>query len=88
MPADGGTPAKYQQDKVETVIFDIAVESRQIAAEALIAAVVGDPDDEREMDVARQAISNLREHGLLTPERADGTLGPTAAGVKAAALRI
>lgn len=82
------TPAKYRQDKVEAVIFDIVLEKRRIATGALVASVVSDPEDEREMRIARQAISSLQEHGLLTPEREDGTLGPTPAGVKAAALRI
>lgn len=88
MPRVDDTPAKYRQDKVEAVLFDIALEKRRIGTDALIASVVGDPDDEREMRIARQAISSLQEHGVLTPEREDGTLEPTPQGVKAASLRI
>lgn len=88
MPGTDDTPPKYQKDKVETVIFDIALERRRITTEALIASVVSDPDDGREMKIARRAISSLQEHGLLTPEREDGLVGPTPQGVKAAALRI
>lgn len=88
MPRDDDTPVKYQQDKVEAVIFGIALEKRRIATDALIASVVSDPDDEREMRIARQAIGSLQEHGLLTPEREDGSLEPTPQGVKAAALGI
>lgn len=88
MRKDPKTNPNYQQDKVETVIFDIAVERRRIAADALIAEVVSDLGDEREVEVAKRAISSLREHGILNPEREDGMLAPTAAALKAAALRI
>lgn len=88
MQKDPKTNPNYQQDKVETVIFDIAVERRRIATDALIAEVVSDPGDEREMEAARKAISGLREYGLPGPEREDGMLESTAAALKAAALRI
>jgi hypothetical protein len=88
MSSDAHTPAKYQRGKVETVIFDIAVERRRISTDALIAEVISDPGDEREMKVARQAISSMRECGVLQPDQGDGMLEPTPAAVKAAALRI
>lgn len=88
MPRDDDTNPVYQQDKVEALILDIAVERRRIATDALIAEAVWDIGDEREAKTAGRAIDSLREHGLLEPEREDGTLEPTTAAIKAAALRI
>jgi DNA-binding IclR family transcriptional regulator len=73
---------------MEALILDIAVQRRRIATDALIAEAVRDIGDEREVSTARRAISSLREHGLLEPEREDGTLEPTTAAIKAAALEL
>jgi len=88
MQRDDDTNPVYQQDKVEALILDIVIERRRIGTDALVAEVVIDTGDEREMETARQAISGLREHGLLEPEQEDGTLEPTATAIKAAALKI
>jgi hypothetical protein len=82
------TNPNYDQGNLESLILDIAVQSRRIATDALIAEAVWDIGDEREVQTARRAIDSLREHGLLEPEREDGTSGPTTAAIKAAALAI
>jgi hypothetical protein len=88
MARDDDTNPIYRQDNMEALILDIAVQRRRIATDALIAEAVWDIGDEREVKTARRAISSLREHDLLAPEREDGTLEPTIAAIKAAALRI
>jgi hypothetical protein len=88
MARNDNTNPNHQQGNLETLILDVAVQERRIATDALIAETVWDIGDEREVETARRAISGLREHGLLEPEREDGTLEPTTAAIKAAALRI
>lgn len=82
------TPPKTEQEQVEAVILDIAVERRRIGTKAMLAEVVLHPWDERECQTARNAIASLREYGLLMPEQVDGMVVPTPAAVKADALRI
>lgn len=88
MTRDDDTNPKYQQGNLESLILDIAVQGRGMATDALIAEAVWDLGDECEVQTARRAIDGLREHGLLGPEREDGTSEPTTAAIKAAALGI
>lgn len=88
MHDDDSTPPKYQQDKVEAVVFEIAVESQRIATDDLLGQIVSDRDDEREVGTFANAVSTLREYGVLMADAGGGMIEPTPAAIKSAELRI
>lgn len=85
--ADGDTLPKYKVAVVEAVILEVAAElhPRRMTALELSLEVVGDADDQREVDTAVQAIGNLREFGLVCV-REDDVVVPTPAALRAVAL--
>lgn len=84
---DSKTPAKYDVSKVEAVILEVAAElhPEQLSTGGLLLKIISDPDDRREIETGAQAISNLREYGLLSA-RGDEIVEPTAAALRAVAL--
>jgi hypothetical protein len=75
---DNDTPAKYDLKIVEGVILEIATElhPEHLSVSGLSMQIVGNPDDDREIETAAQAISNLRELGLFK-DRDDEIVEPT-----------
>jgi hypothetical protein len=59
--------AKYNVAMVETVILEVAasLDPVRLLEADLTLKIVSDPDDDREMETAGQAIRNLREFGLF-----------------------
>jgi len=87
MQADGSIPPNYDIAKVEAVILEVAAElhPRRLTAGELSLRIVGDPDDSREVEIAVQAIRNLRQSGLFH-HRDDEIVEPTQAAIRAVAL--
>jgi hypothetical protein len=81
------TPPKYDLAVVEAVILEIAAElhPRHLTARDLWLRIVSDPDDNREVETAAQAIRNLREYGLFR-DREDEIVEATQAALRAFAL--
>jgi hypothetical protein len=79
--------ANYDPTKVEQVILEEAVglHPEQVGAEALCLRIVSDPDDSREMDVAREAIRSLRRVGVFR-EGKDEDVEVTPAAVRVGEL--
>lgn len=86
--ADRDLP-KYNIAIVEAVILEVAAElhPRNLTARELSLEIVGDVDDRREVEVAAQAIRNLREFGLFR-NRDDGLVELTQPALRAVALLI
>lgn len=85
--AEGETPAKYDVLKVEAVVLEVAAELHPegLRAGDLALRILSDPDDDREVATAANAIHNLREFDLLSV-RDDGIVEPTPAALRAVAL--
>lgn len=81
--------ANYDPKTVEQVIFEEAMGlyPEQVTAEDLCRRIVGDPDDSREMDVAREAIRSLRRVGLFETCEEE-TVKPTPAGIRAGEMLV
>lgn len=81
------TPPKYNVAIVEAVMLEVVAElhPRHLTAEDLSREIVNDPDDSVEVEIAAQAIRNLREFSLFR-ERDDGTVEPTQAALRAVVL--
>ena len=81
------TPPKYDVAKVEAVVLDIVAElhPEHLSTGGLLLKVVGNSDDEREIETGVQAIRSLREVGLFT-HRDDELVEPTPAAVRAVKL--
>jgi len=81
--------ANYDPETVEQVILEeaIGLHPEQVAVEALCLRIVSDPDDSREMDVAREAIRSLKRVGLFC-EREDEIVELTASGARAGELLV
>jgi hypothetical protein len=84
---DGDTPPKYTLGIVESVLLEIAAElhPEHLPADGLSLRIVSNPDDDREVETAAQAIRNLRESGLFR-ERDDEIVEPTPAALRSVAL--
>lgn len=84
---DRDIPAKYDVAKVEAVMLEVAAElhPERLSAGGLSLRIVGDPDDDREVETAAQAIRNLCEFGLFHVGD-DGIVEPTPAALHAVAL--
>lgn len=87
MTTDSDTPPKYNLAIVEGAVLEIAAElhPEHLSAGALKLRIVSDPDDEREVETAAQAIRGLREFGLFC-DRDDEIVEPTPAALHAVAL--
>jgi hypothetical protein len=84
---EGKTSPKYDVAIVEAVILEVAAElhPQHLTAKDLSLRIVSDPDDGRELEVAAEAIRNLRELGLFHA-RDDEIVEPTQAALRACAL--
>lgn len=84
---DRDIPAKYDVAKVEAVMLEVAAElhPERLSAGGLSLRIVGDPDDDREVDTAARAIRNLCEFGLFHVGD-DWIVDPTPAALHAVAL--
>jgi hypothetical protein len=84
---DSETPPKYNVAIVEAVILEVAAElhPQHLTARELSLRIVSDPDDNKEVETATQAIRNLREFGLFK-DRDDEIVEPTPAAHRAIAL--
>lgn len=78
---------KYDVAIVEAVILEVAAElhPQHFSIPRLLAKIVADPEDEREIETGAQAIHNLREVGLFA-ERHDDLVEPTPAAARAVKL--
>jgi hypothetical protein len=85
--ADNDTPPKYNLEIVERAVLEIAagLHPEHLSAGALTLRIVSNPDDEREVETAVQAIRNLREFGLFH-NRDDEIVEPTTAALRAVVL--
>lgn len=81
------TPPKYNVSIVEAVILEVAAElhPEHLPADELSLKVVGNPDDNRELETAALAIRGLGEFGLFKV-RDDEIVEPTPAALRAVAL--
>lgn len=81
------TPAKYDVAKVEAVILEVAAEldAEHFSTGRLLLEVVGNPDDEKEIETGVQAIRSLCEVGLFA-QRDDEIVEPTPAAIRAVKL--
>ncbi len=84
---DRGTPPKYDVAIVEAVILEVAAElhPEHLSTRELSLKIVSDPDDNRELETAAQAIRGLREFGLFKVG-GDEIVEPAPAGLRAVAL--
>jgi hypothetical protein len=82
-----GHEPQYEVAVVEALLLEIAAElhPEHLSTGGLLRKVVANPDDAREIDTGVQAIRNLREFGLVA-DRADETVEPTPAAIRAVAL--
>lgn len=84
------TPPKYNIEIVEAAAFEIAAElhpEHLSARELTFKKIVSNPDDGQEVEIATQAIRNLREFGLIQ-NRDDEIVEPTKAALRAVALLL
>jgi len=79
--------AEYDVAKVEAVLLVVAADlyPRRLSMRDLSLEVVVDPDDDREMEVARRAIFNLKAYGLFQEWPGEG-IEPTPPGLRAVVL--
>jgi hypothetical protein len=87
MNIDSNTPPKYNLKVVEAVILEVAAElhPQHLIARELSLRILGDPDDDREVETAAEAMRSLREFGLFK-DRDDEIMEPTPAALRAVAL--
>jgi len=80
-------PPQYVIATVEAAILEIDAElhPQRLTAVGLAAKVIAQPSDAREVEVAEQAVRNLREFGLFR-ECDDESLEPTGTALHAVAL--
>jgi len=82
-------PAQPQYDvvAVEALLLEVAAElhPEHLSTGGLLRRIVSDPNDAREIETGVQAIRNLREFGLVA-DRADETVAPTPAAIRAVVL--
>jgi hypothetical protein len=84
---DSRTPPQYNLKIVEGVVLKIAADlhPEHLSADGLSLRIVGNSDDDREIETAAQAIRNLREFDLLR-DRDDEIVEPTQTALRAVAL--
>jgi hypothetical protein len=61
-------PSRYDSTTVERALLEFTVElhPKRVTAERLRAEIVSDPNDVRAVEIAEEAISQLREFGVLS----------------------
>ena len=84
---DPETSPQYNVEIVESVVLEEAAElhPQHLTARELALRIVRDPDDNKEVETAAQAIHNLREFGLFSI-RGDEIVVPTPAALRACVL--
>jgi hypothetical protein len=87
MSTEHDIPPKYNLAIVESVILEVAAElhPQHLTARDLSLKIVSDPKDSKEVEIAGQAIRNLREFGLFR-DRHDDVVVPTHAALRAVLL--
>lgn len=85
MTGEPDPPSKYNLDIVAQVLLVAVVEqpSVRLTVDELVGRVVGDPDDEREVDTAKDAVLDLRRWGLIRFRNDDELVEPTQAAIRA-----
>ena len=80
-------PPQYKVAVVEAVLLEVAVElhPEHPSTVQLLAKIVANPEDDKEMATGMHAIQNLREFGLLAA-RDDELVEPTPPALRAVAL--
>lgn len=80
-------PPKYNLAIVEAATLEVAAElhPQYLTARELLLKIVSNPDDNREVEIADQAIRGLREFGLFR-DRDNEIVEPTPAALHAYAL--
>jgi len=78
--------AQYNVAIMETVILEVTADLHPVhlSKADLTLKIVSDPDDDKEVGTAAQAIRNLREFGLFA-DRDDEIVEPTPAALRAVA---
>jgi aryl-alcohol dehydrogenase-like predicted oxidoreductase len=84
------TAPKYDPVKVGAVLLHEIVEQHPtcLTVEGLGLRIVGDPEDEREIETVLKAIRELRESGLVRYEDVVGIVEPTQAALHAYSLLV
>jgi hypothetical protein len=82
-----GYRAKYEPRYLERLILEetLVRHPEHPRAKEIIAALIGDPDDSREVETATKAIANLKRSGLLH-DRDDEIAEPTEVVVRVGRL--
>jgi hypothetical protein len=88
---DGGdlpTPPKYDLEIVSQVIFFEVLEHHptRLTVDELVMRIVADPNDDREVEVAVDAVRHLRRACLVRYRNDDKVVEPTQAALRARAL--
>lgn len=88
MDADAKTPPKYSPKLVEETMLIEIIEQHplRLTVGELVLRIVADPDDNREVETAKEAIRNLRRSGLARYRDDDELVEPTQAALHAHAL--
>lgn len=81
---------KYNPALVEQAVLEEAVElhSRCLRIGEVILRIVANSNDSREVEIATQAISNLKRSGLLRGDDESELVKPTQAALRAYALLL
>lgn len=76
---------KYDPEVVERTILEEVLElhPRRLTADALLLRIVGDPEDDREVETATDAIRKLGVSGLVRQRDDDQMVTPTQAALRA-----
>lgn len=87
MPGDATTPPKYDPTKVgQALLFEVFEQHpAHLTVEELVLRIVGDSDDDREIEIATRAVRELRRSGLVQYGD-DEIVEPTPAALHAHAL--
>ncbi|HSS04645.1 MAG TPA: hypothetical protein VLK89_05610 [Solirubrobacterales bacterium] len=85
MTSNAGTPPRYNLALVTQVILEEAVDidPEHLTVGELSLRIVTDPNDDKEVEIATQAIRDLRQSGLFRYGDDDQVVEPTPAALLA-----
>lgn len=88
MTVDSDTPPKYNPELVARAVLEEVLRRHpeRLTIAELSLWIVGDPEDDLEVETAIEAIHNLRASGLVRYRNDDRVVEATHAALRAAAL--
>jgi len=88
MSTDDATPPKYNPVLVQHALLEevVGLHPKHLSISQLTRRIVADPSDDREADVAIQAIHDLTQVGLFSCDDGTQIVKPTPAALRAVAL--